>query len=106
MEQNGQTGMKKAVAIRLLNLKTALPAWIVADYKMVNAAELLHVYLAHGYVLLARYGFLIHKMTITTFFVTSIFLRKLMIFEIKIQILEKMICDQKIYSKVLLNSRG
>ena len=57
LELKGQTGMKKAVATRLLNLNTALPAWIVADYKMINAAELLHVYLAHGYVLLARYVF-------------------------------------------------
>merc|ERR1712079_740331 len=53
LEVKGQSGLKKAVATRLLTLNTPLPAWLVTDYKMINAAELIHTYLIHGYVLLA-----------------------------------------------------
>jgi nuclear pore complex protein Nup160 len=46
--------LKTAVAIRLISLGDAgFPAWMISGYKAVNAAELLHLYLSHGYVLLA-----------------------------------------------------
>lgn len=53
LEKDGQTTLKKAVSIRLLSLGASLPAWIVGAFKKTNAAELLHLYLVHGYVLLA-----------------------------------------------------
>ena len=53
LEIKGQSCIKKAVSTRLLNLNNALPAWLVADYKLTNAAELIHLYAVHGYVLLA-----------------------------------------------------
>ena len=31
----------------------SFPAWIITSFKETNPAELLHLYLAHGYVLLA-----------------------------------------------------
>ena len=54
LETKGQSMLKKAVAIRLISLGHAgFPAWMISGYKAVNAAELLHLYLSHGYVLLA-----------------------------------------------------
>lgn len=53
LEEERQTSIRKAVAIRLLSLGAALPAWLVTSYKKSNAAELLHIYLSHGYLLLA-----------------------------------------------------
>ena len=53
LEIKGQSCIKKAVSTRLLNLNNALPAWLVADYKLTNAAELIHLYAVDGYVLLA-----------------------------------------------------
>lgn len=53
LELEGQTTLKKAVAIRLLSLGTSFPAWIVTAYKATNPAELLHIYMSHGYMLLA-----------------------------------------------------
>ena len=53
LEIKGQTGLKKAVAVRLLSLGASFPAWIITSFKETNAAELLHLYLVHGYVLLA-----------------------------------------------------
>ena len=53
LETKGQTSLVKAVSLRLVSLGTSLPAWIVAKFKKENPAELLHIYLAHGFVLLA-----------------------------------------------------
>ena len=53
LELKGQTTLHKAVAIRLLTHGTSLPAWLITSFKKTNAAELLHLYLSHGYVLLA-----------------------------------------------------
>merc|ERR1712203_1197412 len=35
------------------SLGASFPAWIITSFKETNPAELLHLYLAHGYVLLA-----------------------------------------------------
>ena len=53
LETKGQTNLKKSVAVRLLSLGAAFPAWMITSFKETNPAELLHLYLAHGYVLLA-----------------------------------------------------
>ena len=47
------TSLKKAIAIRLMVLGTALPAWLVNAYKSANPAELLHLYLSHGFIIMA-----------------------------------------------------
>ena len=52
-ENERKTSLKKAIAIRLMVLGTALPAWLVIAYKCANPAELLHLYLSHGYVIMA-----------------------------------------------------
>jgi nuclear pore complex protein Nup160 len=53
LEDRGQTQMKKSVATRLFSLSAALPSWLVTTYKEINAAELLRLYLVHGYILMA-----------------------------------------------------
>lgn len=52
-EKTSVTSLKKAIAIRLMVLGTALPAWLVNAYKCANPAELLHLYLSHGFIIMA-----------------------------------------------------
>lgn len=53
IEEPRQTVAHKAVVTRLFSLNASLPVWLVAKYKELNAAELLRLYLVHGYLELA-----------------------------------------------------
>ena len=50
LEEGRQSKLHRAVAERLFSQGAYLPSWLVNSYKMNNAAELMHVYISHGYL--------------------------------------------------------
>ncbi|XP_040564442.1 nuclear pore complex protein Nup160 [Lepeophtheirus salmonis] len=55
LESRGMTSIHKAIVMRLFSLGALIPTWIVNEYKKRNTAELLRLYLIHGYLEDAAY---------------------------------------------------
>ncbi|KAK9500761.1 hypothetical protein O3M35_001960 [Rhynocoris fuscipes] len=49
-EKDKETVLHKAASLKMLEMGVFLPAWLIASYKKRNAAELLKLYLSHGYL--------------------------------------------------------
>lgn len=50
LEPKGQSSLHKAVVTKLMSMGAFLPAWLVSSYQLINPAELLRLYLVHGYL--------------------------------------------------------